>query len=65
MVESTATFKGQIAKGLAITFSLAHMYDNVAAQALTPLPIPGVGTVLVRASTKTQVLTTGGLQITF
>jgi hypothetical protein len=41
------------------------MYDNVAAQALTPLPIPGVGTVLVRASTKTQVLTTGGLQITF
>jgi hypothetical protein len=65
VVESTATFKGQIAKGLAITFSLAHMYDNVAAQALTPLPIPGVGTVLVRASTKTQVLTTGGLQITF
>jgi hypothetical protein len=65
VVQSSATFKGKISKGLAVTFNLTHEYDNVAAQAVTPRPIPGVGTVLVQANTRTQVVTTAGLQVTF
>jgi hypothetical protein len=65
VVQSSATLKGKIAKGLAVTFNLTHEYDNVAAQALTALPIPGVGTVQVQANTRTQIVTTAGLQVTF
>ena len=57
--------KGKVSKNVAVTFQITHKYDNVEAQALTPLPIPGVGTVFVQATNRTQLSTTAGLQITF
>ena len=65
IVDSSFGFKGKLSKNLALTFNLTHKYDNVEAQALTRLPIPGVGTVFVQATNRTQLSTIAGLQITF
>ncbi len=65
IIDESVGFKGKLSKNLAVTFNLTHKYDNVEAQALTPLPIPGVGTVFVQATNRTQITTIAGLQISF
>ena len=65
VVDASVGFKGKLSKNLALTFNLTHKYDNVEAQALTRLPIPGVGIVAVQATNRTQLTTIAGLQITF
>ena len=65
VVNASGGMKGKVSKNLSVTFDVSFNYDNVIAQARTPLPIPGVGTVFVQATNRTQVLTTAGLQISF
>ena len=65
IVDASVGFKGKVSKNVALTFNLTHKYDNVEAQARTALPIPGVGTVFVQATNRTQLTTIAGLQFTF
>ena len=65
IIDASFGFKGKLTRNLALTFNLTHKYDNVEAQARTALPIPGVGTVFVQATNRTQITTIAGLQITF
>jgi hypothetical protein len=63
--EGNVTMKGKLNKYLSTSVDFTYKYDNVLALAFAQVPIPGVGTLPLRLNSKSQVLMTAGLQITF
>jgi hypothetical protein len=65
VIQGSVAVKGQVNKHLAVQFNITHKDDNVLAQAVKAVAVPGVGTVNVRINEKSQTTMTGGIQITF
>lgn len=63
--EGAVSLKGKINKYLGTSVDFTYKYDNVLAKAIAMVPVPGVGTLPLQLNSKSQVLMTAGLQITF